>query len=73
MGTIFSGLKITNKLTNIQADNYAQKVSASPKNLYSIFTKKHNNRLFSNNLVPIKFDKLFDSLAPIMMGPASDI
>ena len=41
--------------------------------LYYIFTKKHNNRLFSDDLVPIIFEQLFDSLASSMMGPADDI
>ena len=42
------------------------------RNPYSIFTKKHN-RLFSDDLVPVKFEKNFASLAPTMMGPAGDI
>ena len=41
--------------------------------LYGIFTKKHNNRLFSDDLVPIIFEQLFDSLVSSMMGPADDI
>ena len=41
------------------------------RNPYSIFTKKHNSRLFSDDLVPIKFEKLLDSLVPTMMGPVA--
>ena len=52
-GTIFSELKITSKQTNDSVDNKALKLFASPKkmqNPYSIFTKKHSNRLFPETI-----------------------
>ena len=66
MGAIFSGLKITNK-------QMIKLITMYKRFLYGIFTKKHNNRLFSDDLVPIIFEQLFDSLASSMMGPADDI
>ena len=67
MGIVFSGPEKANKQRSDLVERFAGKIFAWPKKCAIptlSFLKNHNNRLFSSNLVPIKFGKRFDSGEP---------